>query len=65
VFRTLGDQPSLWESLMPDELLKLPEQLARVDVLLDAPAFFAPVRAVLRPADRPAVYTGGVLPAGS
>jgi transposase, IS5 family len=42
VFRTLGDQPSLWESLLPDELLKLPEQLARVDALLDDPAFFAP-----------------------
>ncbi len=42
MFRTLGDQPSLWELLLPDELLKLPEHLARVDALLDDPAFFAP-----------------------
>jgi transposase, IS5 family len=42
VFRTIGDQPSLWESLLPEEVLRLPEELARVDALLDDPAFFAP-----------------------
>jgi len=42
VFRTLGDPVSLWESLLPAEVLRLPEQLARVDALLDDPAFFAP-----------------------
>src|ERR1700758_5682152 len=42
VFRTVGDQCSLWESLLPDEVRRLPEQLARVDALLDDPAFFAP-----------------------
>jgi transposase, IS5 family len=42
VFRTVGDQCSLWESLLPEELLRLPEELARVDALLDDPAFFAP-----------------------
>jgi transposase, IS5 family len=42
VFRTVGDQPSLFESLLPEELLQLPEELARVDLLLDDPAFFAP-----------------------
>lgn len=42
VFRTLGDQCSLWESLLPDEVRRLPEELARVDALLDDPAFFAP-----------------------
>jgi len=42
VLRAVGDQVSLWESLLADELLKLPEQLARVDGLLDDPAFFAP-----------------------
>jgi hypothetical protein len=35
VFRTIGDQPSLWESLLPDELLVLPAELARVDALLE------------------------------
>jgi len=42
VFRTIGDQCSLWESLLPEEVLRLPAELARVDVLLDDPAFFAP-----------------------
>ncbi|HTQ17779.1 MAG TPA: ISNCY family transposase, partial [Mycobacterium sp.] len=42
MFRTVGDQCSLWESLLPDEVRRLPEELARVDALLDDPAFFAP-----------------------
>jgi hypothetical protein len=31
-----------WESRLPPELLRLPEELARVDALLDDPAFFVP-----------------------
>src|SRR5256884_804162 len=42
MFRTVGDRPALWESLLPGEVLRLPEELARVDALLDDPAFFAP-----------------------
>jgi transposase, IS5 family len=42
VLRTIGDPVSLWESLLPAEVLRLPGQLARVDALLDDPAFFAP-----------------------
>jgi transposase, IS5 family len=42
VFRTVGDQPSLWESILPEEVRRLPDELARVDALLDDPAFFAP-----------------------
>ena len=42
MFRTIGDRPSAWESLLPAEVLRLPEELARVDALLDDPAFFAP-----------------------
>jgi transposase, IS5 family len=42
VFRTVGDQPSLFESALPEELLRLPAELERVDALLDDPAFFAP-----------------------
>ena len=42
MFGTVGDQPSLWESLLPEEVLRLPGELARVDALLDDPAFFAP-----------------------
>jgi len=42
VFRTVGDQVSLWEAVLPAELLKLPDELARIDALLDDPVFFAP-----------------------
>jgi IS5 family transposase len=42
MFRTVGDQPTLWESILPDELRRLPAELARVDALLDDPVFFAP-----------------------
>jgi transposase, IS5 family len=42
VFRTVGDQPSLFEAVLPEELLRLPVELERVDRLLDDPAFFAP-----------------------
>jgi IS5 family transposase len=41
VFHTTGDQPSLWEWLLPEEVLRLPAELAPVDALLDGPAFFA------------------------
>jgi IS5 family transposase len=41
VFRTVGDR-LLWESVLPQELHRLPEELARVDALLDDPAFFTP-----------------------
>jgi len=39
VFRTIGDQCSLWESLLPEEVLRLPAELARVDALLDGGGF--------------------------
>ena len=42
MFRTVGDQVSLWEAVLPAELLKLPDELGRVDGLLDDPVFFAP-----------------------
>jgi IS5 family transposase len=42
MFRTIGDGPASWELLLPPEVLRLPAELARVDVLLDDPAFFAP-----------------------
>jgi len=35
----------LWDAILPSELLVLPDELARVDVLLDDPAFFAPFAA--------------------
>jgi hypothetical protein len=33
---------SLRESLLPEEVRRQPEELARVEVLLDDPVFFAP-----------------------
>jgi hypothetical protein len=32
----------VWEAVLPEEVLRLPEELARVDAMLDDPAFFAP-----------------------
>jgi transposase, IS5 family len=49
VFRTVGDQPSLFESVLPPEVLRLPVELERVDVLLDDPVFFAPFVAFFDP----------------
>jgi transposase, IS5 family len=41
VFRTVNDQPTLWDAILPAELLVLPAELGRVDVLLDDAVFFA------------------------
>ena len=49
MFRTIGDGPSLWESSLPLELLRLPDDLARVDALLDDPVFFAPFAPFFHP----------------
>jgi IS5 family transposase len=45
VLRTVNDQPTLWDSILPPELLVLPVELGRVDALLDDPVFFAPFAA--------------------
>ena len=45
MFRTVNDQPTLWDSILPAELLVLPGELGRVDALLDDPVFFAPFAA--------------------
>jgi transposase, IS5 family len=45
VFRTVNDQPTLWDSILPPELLVLPVELGRVDELLDDPVFFGPFAA--------------------
>jgi IS5 family transposase len=46
MLRTVGDQPTLWESLLPPEALVMPAELVRVDALLDDERFFAPYRAL-------------------
>ena len=42
MFRTRAEQVSGWEAALPAEVLRLPEELARVDALLEDPVFFAP-----------------------
>jgi IS5 family transposase len=42
MLRTRAEQVSWWESVLPAEVLRLPEELARVDTLLDDRVFFAP-----------------------
>ena len=49
MFRTIGDGPSAWELLLPPEVLRLPEELARVGALLDDPVFFAPFARYFHP----------------
>ena len=41
MLRTRAVEVSLWEAVLPEEVLRLPEELARVDALLDDPRFFA------------------------
>ena len=42
MLRTVGDQCSLWESVLPEELQRLPGELARVDAVLDDPQTITP-----------------------
>ena len=45
MLRTVNDQSTLWDAILPPELLVVPVELGRVDALLDDPAFFAPFAA--------------------
>ena len=49
MFCTIGDGPSSWESLLPPEVLRLSAELARVDALLDHPAYFPPFAPFFHP----------------
>ena len=40
---------SLWEAVLPEELRRLPDELAAVDTLLDDEAFFGPFRPFFDP----------------
>src|ERR671910_1540600 len=44
MLRTIGAEPTLWESLLPAEALVMPAELVRVDALLDDDRFFEPYR---------------------
>ena len=49
MLRTVGDQPTLWESILPSAVLGMPGELEAVDRLLDDPRFFEPYRAFFHP----------------
>ena len=49
MLRTVSDQPTLWESVIPECLMGLPGDLAEIDELLDDPRFFEPFRAFFDP----------------
>ena len=49
MLRTVGAQPTLWESILPAPLLGMPAELAAVDRLLDDPRFFEPYRTFFHP----------------
>jgi IS5 family transposase len=44
MLRTVSAQPTLWESILPEPLLRLPAELEAVDRLLDDDRFFEPYR---------------------
>lgn len=45
MLRTLGEQPTLWESILPAGMLTMSPELERIDELLDDERFFEPYRA--------------------
>ncbi len=49
MLRTVSDQPTLWESVIPECLMGLPGDLAEIDRLLDDERFFEPFRAFFDP----------------
>jgi transposase, IS5 family len=49
MLRTANPQHSLWEAILPDACLGLPAELARVDRLLDDPAFLLPLQPYFNP----------------
>ena len=44
MLRTVGDAPTLWETILPPAVLGMPAELEAVDRLLDDPRFFEPYR---------------------
>ena len=44
MLRLDNEQPSLWESVLPPELFRMNEELARIDRILSDERFFAPFR---------------------
>ena len=42
MLRTVNDQPTVWDAILPVALLVLPVELGRLDELVDDPVFFVP-----------------------
>src|SRR5712691_120151 len=56
MLRTVCDQATLWESILPAACLGMPGELEAVDRLLDDPRFFEPYRRFFHPVlGRPSV----------
>jgi transposase, IS5 family len=49
MFRAYGPGPGLWESVLPKEALVMPEELVRVDAVLDDPVLFEPLQPFFHP----------------
>ena len=49
MLRTVSDQPTLWETVIPECVLGLPGDLAEIDALLDDERFFEPFKAFFHP----------------
>src|SRR3979490_663067 len=49
MFRAYGPGPSLWGAVLPEIAWRMPAELARVDDLLDDPAFLEPFREFFDP----------------
>jgi hypothetical protein len=63
MLRTRNDQPSLFESVLPEVCLRLPAELERVDAWLDDERFFAPVWGAPRRSAGSAECAAGDVPA--
>ena len=63
VFRTVGDQPSLWESILPEEVRRLARGVGAGGCAVGRSEVLHTVYAVLRPADRSALDADGDLSA--
>ena len=56
MLRTVNEQPTLWETILPEAVLGLPAELEAVDRLLDDPRFFEPYQAFFHQAlGRPSI----------
>ena len=49
MLRTVGDQATLWESVLPEGMVPMSAELARVDELLDDPRFYEPFKSFFDP----------------